>query len=70
MPPLELKPCPFCGRKLEHYNIEYTGVFTRKFEADCDYCHAHIEIEPPRIYAFCEGKDAIDTWNRRENQQF
>lgn len=67
---IELKPCPFCGRKPENYSITIDDGKVSEMELEC--CMKFI-IRPDALYhtvAFEEHKffpngDAIELWNRR-----
>ena len=66
----KLKPCPFCGKEIEHYNIEFLGPAATRLEVRCDYCGAEISIEPVYFDIIKNNPasdDAISRWNRREN---
>lgn len=67
---IELKPCPFCGREVEHYSIRYTGPWADVAEIRCDNCGADFHIETAE-YVYGNRararmpKDAIGIWNSR-----
>ena len=63
---IDLKPCPFCGRKATfNYNIEFEPNGIR-----CDFCHYFITY--PRLsvrkgerFEECMNRMA-EMWNRRD----
>lgn len=67
---LELKPCPFCGRKPESYSITIEDGKVSEMELEC--CMKFI-IRPDALYhtvafeehTFFPNGDAIEIWNRR-----
>ena len=66
-----MKPCPFCGRKVETSSLEFDGIGIRKLEVDCS-CGASIQIESGDVISSWNGdrkridKDALEKWNTRE----
>lgn len=68
----KLKPCPLCGREIEHYTIDHRGRFATGLEIRCDKCHARFQINLPDIVVHmlmgnseCCPKDAVEIWNKR-----
>lgn len=67
---IDLKPCPFCGKKPHVYSLEAHDGCVSKLEIDC--C-IRFEIEPSyMIYTeggtekrFYPSGDAVEVWNRR-----
>ena len=61
----KLKPCPFCGGEAELLSMTYRGgkVFGVFCKADSaqKYPHGHF------IDNYATKQEAIDTWNRRMN---
>lgn len=70
----KLKPCPFCGKEVEHYTIGYQGPYASELEVACEGCNAHICINiPERYYSnnvlYVFGLDAVERWNSRITQK-
>ena len=68
----ELKPCPFCGGKVELMHIDHTNLNKRKFMFVCQRCSAHIFLYGYGVYVSKDRTEeqAIETWNRRaDNEQ-
>lgn len=70
----KLKPCPFCGKEVEHYTIAYQGPKASELEVVCEECHAHIRIIIPEWYFRNDtlsilDLDAVERWNRRIAQK-
>lgn len=66
---IELKPCPFCGGKIEHYRISEMGTTITELEIRCENCYAEISIDVPIHFTANNPLvlgDAIAIWNRRE----
>ena len=64
---IELKPCPFCGRKIYDYSLKIENGMSEKLNISC-CCGADFFIRGTKIYE--DNKriritSAIDVWNRR-----
>ena len=68
---IDLKPCPFCGREIKLYGLVTSQEGIERLDIDC--C-MDIRIESdPVLYAddgryIRTGLDALQKWNRRENE--
>lgn len=65
---LGLRPCPFCGRKVETCMIESTRAGIHRLKVDC-ICGASVEIEKEILYTINDSflpYSAVDTWNTRD----
>ena len=67
---MELKPCPFCGNKMEHYSVRFKkdnklvmGVRHEICIIECLGCTASIRQAGP--YREKAEENAISAWNRR-----
>lgn len=58
----ELKPCPFCGRKIEYYETVHERGVIDELTVECD-CGARIIMSP--LWMGDGEVDAITAWNRR-----
>lgn len=70
---IELKPCPFCGAKINSYSAEYIGVCCKRLVVACRACGAEFDIQAPsNMYSNNRveywGDDAIARWNRRADE--
>ena len=55
---IELKPCPFCGKKwIELGKSKYGGWFAR-----CEWCGAEVGHPDGEV-------EAAEVWNRRANHE-
>lgn len=69
----KLKPCPFCGNKVElhYYEIDEPFTFTEcGYEIYCCHCHIRFKERLSRMPQFDEKADIkrqnlIERWNRR-----
>lgn len=65
-----MKPCPFCGRKVENVSIDMDGSGILRIDVDCS-CGASIHIEADDVISDWEGnrfqfgKNAFEKWNER-----
>ena len=60
----ELKPCPFCGRKLRSYTLRFYKEDVVTITVDC-VCGASINID--RSDMQYPVKDVRDLWNQRKD---
>lgn len=66
-----LKPCPFCGKEIKNYCVDYFRSFAEKLEVKCINCSAEITI----LASFYRSNgevipvegDSIVKWNTRYN---
>lgn len=66
-----LKPCPFCGREVDTYEIEMeSGKGIKRLVVQCK-CGVEVEVESRVVDFFSYfdrkfvGDTALDIWNRR-----
>ena len=68
----QLKPCPFCGRKIETFNVNYEGGEAVLLGVQC-YCGTRIEIRVNAYFTKWDGMPdeltAIEKWNRRADDE-
>lgn len=72
-----LKPCPFCGRKVElhYYEIDVPFTFTEcGYEISCCHCGIRFKECLSRMPQFDEKADIkkqnlIERWNRRASDE-
>ena len=68
--PKELKPCPFCGSKVEWYRSGTSQTYSQKITIKCPICKVNrVDAMLNRNLAghdteWLENK-AIENWNRR-----
>lgn len=65
-----MKPCPFCGARVETVRIVASSDGMEELSAECS-CGANIDIEGDGFIYSCSdkirvGKDALEKWNTRE----
>ena len=68
-----MKPCPFCGHKINAVSVDFDGTGVLRIDADCS-CGASIRmgaddaISDWQGHLYRPGKDAIEKWNKRAEQ--
>ena len=68
---IELKPCPFCGRKIYDYSMRIEIGIPDELKISC-CCGADFCIRESRIYEDDKRfriKSAIDIWNNRKEAE-
>lgn len=66
-----LRPCPFCGRKVDTCEFEATSAGIHRLEVHC-ICGASVEIEKEILYTIQDSfllYSAVDTWNTRDGNK-
>lgn len=65
----DMKPCPFCGQKIEAVSWEQDGLGLTTLKVMCT-CGVTIKIDADDVFRtvdkyFRPGLDALEKWNRR-----
>ena len=71
----DLKPCPFCGRPVDNYDIEFNGGVPEKitircncgFEITCNADVVYFHLSDGTTETYAPRGNAFDMWNRRTN---
>lgn len=66
-----LRPCPFCGLKVDTCETEATRAGIHRLVVHC-ICGAKIEIEKEILYTVSDSflpYSAVDTWNTRDGNK-
>lgn len=65
--PEELKPCPFCGGKVDCVHTNHLDMHRRTYHYVCRKCNTTVFIDAVSKYKSAEeiDKEAIKKWNRR-----
>lgn len=63
----ELKPCPFCGGKVDYVHTSHRDLMNRSHHYVCRKCKATVFIDTVGKYKSVETteQEAIKFWNRR-----
>ena len=69
----KMKPCPFCGQKVDIVEIEMSRKGFERIRVNCE-CGADIEFKgdeyiDSNMGGIRIGKDALEKWNTREGKQ-
>ena len=68
-----MKPCPFCGKKVEVSSMDFDGTGVLRIDVECS-CGASINIESDDVmsdwqgHRYQLGKNAFEKWNTRAEQ--
>lgn len=76
---IELKPCPFCGKKATEREISYghteNGEFTATYSIGCDECKFYFAgqsrfclVKGQPAFVVNGYAEAVDAWNRRAGE--
>ena len=66
----ELKPCPFCGGKVDHYHTEHISFHECKHRFRCNKCNGIFFFYTKNNYKSAKQteKEAIKIWNTRAKE--
>lgn len=69
---IELKNCPFCGKKIKRYSIGTANGYVYELKISCCMEFDITSDEPMFADArrpYMVGLDAVEKWNRRAGEQ-